>query len=76
MIGDSRSEISVGDGSVCNMNVIRVESAEVGAKIYGTLAGRDESESGDDARLSTSINWRKGPCNMGMRTEAAKNWRS
>ena len=74
MIGDSSVEMSVGDGSVCNMSAIRVESAEVGDKVYGNSVGTGEWESGDNPCLPKSMTRRNGSCNMGMMEEAARSW--
>jgi hypothetical protein len=48
MIGDSSIEMSAGDGSVCNINAIRVESAEVGDD---TLVDRAEGGPWDNTGL-------------------------
>jgi hypothetical protein len=51
MIGDSSIEMSAGDGSVCNINAIRVESAEVGDNVYDTLVDRAEGGPWDNTGL-------------------------
>lgn len=45
MIGVSRVEMSVGEGSASMMNTTKVEKAAVGDKACCTLAGSDDGES-------------------------------